>query len=175
LQTSTAVLAPPNGQHLASANGSARGSVKAKARNVELVKERIASFLSETLEKAQSKKAIRRAQIDTCWVYWAHKHNHPKSLLDDKTEKLIGFRLDENSGDLSELLFAIDGALRDKTLIEGGWDQLKTILRDRAQVERLARLIPKYQRGEMHAMAEKVMNAPSLSLASEVPAHASTA
>lgn len=69
---------------------------------------------------------------------------------------LIKRRLDENGGDLSELLYALDASLKDKVLTEGGYDMIETILRDRGQVERLAKQMKRYQDGEMHGMARKL-------------------
>jgi len=125
------------------------------------VRNRISVYLETEREKELGKTGMRDLQIDVCFAYWAAKHGHDRAILDTKRVALIRRRLEENRGDLSELLFAIDGALRDKHLTENGYDMIQTILRDRGQVERLAALCPKYQRREMHAMAAKVLGEPT--------------
>jgi AAA domain len=66
--------------------------------------------------------------------YWKVSHDKAHALLDDKRAKLIADRLQENDGDVSELLHAIDGALEDDFFRDHGID---TLLKDRGTIERL--------------------------------------
>ena len=93
--------------------------------------------------------------------YWAKKLNHPAALFDDKRRRRIMTRLRESRGDLNAMLYAVDGALRDDYLMGRAtnsprkYDGIETIFRDRAQVERLAELCPKFQNGEPHPLLAK--------------------
>lgn len=123
------------------------------------VRDRIAAYFENVSETMASKKSQRAAQIDIAFAYWVKKHSkdEARTMLDDKRSRLIAKRLSESDGDLSEILYAIDGALKDKALTEGGYDMLETMLRDRGQIERLANQMAKYRAGEMHPMAKKLL------------------
>ncbi len=130
--------------------------VKAGTRYAD-VRTRIEGYFANLTEVTRTKSAQRSAQIDIAFAYWVAKYDKPRALLDKKRESRIGERLKENGGDLSELLYALDGGLRDKHLTEGGYDMLETVLRDRGNVERLAQQMPKYRAGDMHPMAKKLL------------------
>jgi hypothetical protein len=123
------------------------------------VQERIATYFTDVATATRTKKATRAAQVDVAFAYWCavHGKDPDRTLLDRKRELLILARLEESNGDLSILLYAIQGAKKDRALIEGGYDRIETILRDRGNVERLAEHMPKYRRGEMHPMAKKLL------------------
>lgn len=133
-------------------------ALRAQARGATAiqVRDRLADYMASVHDKALTRRDVERLQIETCFTYWAMKHGHPQSLLDPKREGLIRRRLNENGGNLSELLYVIDGALRDAWLVEHKYDGLQTLFRDRAQIERLAGLVPRYGTGELHPMAAKV-------------------
>lgn len=115
------------------------------------------SNLAAHLEATQ----LAEARAALVFAYWARKMHKPRALLDAKREKRILARLRENEGDVSELLYCIDGAEKDDFLM--GRDEratrpyngVETIFRDRAQVERLAERRAGYQKGEPHPLAVK--------------------
>lgn len=119
----------------------------------------------------------RKLQAGVVFAYWIHKFEHPRALLDDNRERLVMKRLEENGGDISELLHALDGARND------GWvmgtahnarhknDGVDFILRDRASVERFANTRKKYRDGEPHELEAKYAAVVSEELG-EGPAHA---
>jgi hypothetical protein len=111
-------------------------------------------------ETAVVGKAARRAEIqqgldlaaDVIFRYWRDSlGKNPKTTLfgdrpgkkrDPRKAKVVA-ALRENGGDVSELLYAIDGALKDDWLMGRApnstrtYNDLETILRDRSQIERL--------------------------------------
>lgn len=90
--------------------------------------------------------ALRNAQAELVFAYWAKIMHHENALMDrGRTSRLLK-RLRENKGDVSELLYAVDGARKDPHLMgeradsDRKYDGIETIFRDRAQVERLSAL-----------------------------------
>lgn len=132
---------------------------KRKGDKTSVVQERIASYFTDVAKATRTKKATRRAQTDIVHAYWVavHGKDPERTLLTRERELRIGSRLEECNGDLSILLYAIQGAKKDRALMEGGYDGIETILRDRGNVERLAQHMPKFVRGEMHPMAKKLL------------------
>lgn len=122
------------------------------------VRLRIDSYFGDLASVHRTKKAKRLAQIDIVFAYWVaiYGMDPNRTLLDNKRSNLIKRRLDE-SDDLSEILFAVDGAKKDKVLTEGGFDGIETILRDRGQIERLAKQMKRYRDAEIHPMAKKLL------------------
>lgn len=66
-----------------------------------------------------------------------------KYIATDKRIDKIKSRLRENSCDVSELFWAVDGALRDDWIMgrdpkarNGGWQEIQTVFRDRDQIDR---------------------------------------
>lgn len=104
----------------------------------------------------QREAADREALV---FDYWRVQMGKPRSVLDDKRRARIRARLREASGNVSDLLFAIDGARRDDFLMGRDvrsprkYDGLETILRDRAQVERLMQLAG--ANGQPHPILEQ--------------------
>lgn len=128
------------------------------------VVQRLATVLDEVTAGAReriSAEQRRKLQAGVVFAYWIHKFEHPRALMDDKRERVIVKRLEENGGDVSELLFALDGARND------GWvmgtdarahhanDGVDFILRDRGSVEKFANTRKKYRDGMPHDLAEK--------------------
>lgn len=95
------------------------------------------------------KDRSRDAEIDRVLAHWKAVHGSERSLIDgkagEKRRKRVKARLDEGTT-ADECILAIDGALRDPFLMgtdpksPRAYRDVETILRDRAQVERLAAL-----------------------------------
>lgn len=97
-----------------------------------------------------------RACAALVFAYWAKRLRHSRALLDDKREGQILARLRENHGDVSELLYAIDGARRDEFFRRKPEAARITVLfRDREHVEHLAELVPECRDGVVHPLALK--------------------
>ncbi|MBA3645330.1 MAG: hypothetical protein H0W63_04065 [Gemmatimonadaceae bacterium] len=111
------------------------------------------------------KKQERRSMgASLVFAYWAAKANHTGALLDRKRERTITARLEEGKDNLNEMLYVVDGLLRDDNLMgrrndsNRKYDGIETIFRDRAQVERLAAL-GGYREGATHPMVKKYADA----------------
>jgi len=72
-----------------------------------------------------------------------------RTIFDGKRASQITARLRENGADVTELLYAVDGALRDDWIMGRApktngqtYNGIETIFRERAQVERLVALVP---------------------------------
>ena len=97
-----------------------------------------------------------RDPVEVVWEYWRAVMAKPRAILDAKRARRIGERLEENGGDVGELLYAIDGAAKDDWLMGRDprnakvYNGIDTVLRDRAQIERLAELCGGYRRNETH-------------------------
>lgn len=132
---------------------------------------RLAAVSTEILEGTRErlrKADLRIIQAELVFGYWIAKTGHEKAIFDPKRERLLIRHLTDNGGDVSELLYAIDGSLRDDHLqgrkpdSDRKYDGVETIFRDRAQVERLAGLVKAYREDKPHRMVEKyaqIMNA----------------
>lgn len=119
------------------------------------------------IQKQGLQRTEHERHLKTCaalvFAYWAAKYCHPRAFLDDDREKQIVARLRENGGDVSELMYAIDGGLKD------GWvngtarnvrhknDGVLYLFATRERVEQLAENCPGYQRVEPHRMALKYL------------------
>ena len=106
---------------------------------------------------AEEAKAAKRKQVEAglglaalvVFNYWRAKMGKAdRTILDRKRRTRLISRLRENRGDVSELLYVVDGALRDEFLMgrdpaaRRRYDGIETIFRDRGQVERLAGSVP---------------------------------
>lgn len=133
---------------------------KPKALSVETIIENLRAVEEQTDRRATT-EAQREVQAQVAFAYWAKRLGHPGALLDPKRQRVLVTRLSENRGNLSELLYAVDGALRDDWIMGRDakstkkYDGIETIFRDRAQVERLAQGMPGWREGKVHPMAEK--------------------
>jgi hypothetical protein len=137
------------------------------ARSLALVKTTALGFLQQvrqgTAERMQRDELYEKL-TEVVFAYWAAKLHHPGAILDAKREKRILSRLRESRGDWGLLCYAVDGALRDDFLMgrddRAGrkFDGIETVFRDRAQVERLAEMCPKFQSGKPHALVQKYTN-----------------
>ena len=99
-------------------------------------------------QRRQTVEATLRLATDTVFAYWQAKLGHPQAILDRQRRARLEARLRENGGDVSELLYAIDGALRDDWIMgrdpkaQRRYDGIETIFRDRGQVERFVATVP---------------------------------
>lgn len=168
--TSKSVLASKNQNQLIATDSHTGLSIvrqtpsKPPARSVAEITESIATLMASVAAGTDARIAnekLLRWKAEVAFAYWAKRMGHERSLLDPKRERRLMERLRESDGDLHELLYAVDGAQRDDWIMGRDprsprkYDGDETIFRDRAQVERLARLVPAYNRGEPHPMAKK--------------------
>lgn len=132
---------------------------------VTALTQRFATVLAEVNAGARrqlAKSQLRQLQAEFVFTYWANVHDHLKAVIakNDKRIKKLLDRLDENDGDVSELLYAVDGAKRDRQLMgqndrDTKYDGVETIFRDRAIVERCANRMPEYRQQKEHKMLTK--------------------
>jgi hypothetical protein len=120
-------------------------------------------LVEQRTEERRKRDAYRHGTAAYLFGYWAHRLGHGQALFDPQREARILKRLDEADGKPRDLLFAIDGALKDPYLMgrdprtEGKrYDGVQTIFRDRAQVERLAGLCPAWLNGSPHPEEAKI-------------------
>lgn len=94
--------------------------------------------------------------VETVFAYWKLVMGHPRAILDRARARKIHERLSENGGDLSELLYAIDGASKDKWIMGQDpnstrrYDGIETIFRERSQIERFAETMRGYRDNAVH-------------------------
>lgn len=134
-------------------------------RNAKALGERIAAVMAEVQTGTRSRltrEQVRRLQAETVFSYWVHKTGRDvaRTKIDDKRERYISARLAENGGDVSELLYAVDGAVKDPHLQGHNdrnkrYDYIALIFRDREHVEELASLCKGYKAGDPHPLAVK--------------------
>ena len=83
----------------------------------------------------------------TVFAYWRDVMGHPGAILDAKREARLIARLRENGADVSELLYCVDGAVRDDWTMGRSANSTKpyngteTIFRDREKVESLVAMV----------------------------------
>ncbi len=113
-----------------------------------------AAIEHKTQERVTKEQALRLA-ANVVFSYWhARMGKTARTILDPKRERLLIARLRENGGDVTELLYVVDGALRDDFLMGRDPkatrknDGVELLFRDRAHVERLRDAVPK--RLELH-------------------------
>ena len=140
------------------------GSSVVKRGTVGEIQAHLAQVLADVQAGTQQRlraTEVRELQAELVFAYWAAKLNHNGTRLDTKRLHRLTARLRENEGDVHELLYVVDGALRDPYLIgqnQSGtkYDGIETVFRDRGQVERLAALA-NYAPGKQHKMATKYL------------------
>lgn len=104
-------------------------------------------------------EAAAEVQAEMVFAYWAGKLGHEGAMLDAKRLARLKTRLQENGGNVHELLFVVDGTKRTPHLMGQNdrlekYDGIQTIFRDREQVEKLA-AVGGYKPGAVHPLAEK--------------------
>lgn len=112
---------------------------------------------------ARSKRdSYHAALVGFAFGYWAARLGHMAARLDPKRERTVLARLQECDGNPNDLLYAIDGALRDDWTMGRDrrsvkrFDGIETIFRDRGKVEELAGLIPEWARGVPHPKLSEI-------------------
>ncbi len=123
----------------------------------------LTTALAEVRERSNNREAraqFHRALAALVFGYSAARWGHQATLFDEKRERRLVARLRESGGNVHELLYAADGAMKDAHLAGQRADsdrdylQVSTVFRDREQVERLARRAG-YKAGKVHKMAAK--------------------
>ena len=97
----------------------------------------------------------RETKAKLVFSYWAAKWDHPRAVYDQKRRSRLEARLKENSDNVSELLWVVDGAKRDDWAERPKYAGIEQLFRDRGTVERLSVLVPGGRAGEVHPMALK--------------------
>jgi len=108
---------------------------------------------------------MRTLQAELVFAYWQAETGHERAILDDKRLNRLKRCLKENSGDVHELLYAVDGWRKDPTF-KGLADKenrvldgIENIFTDRARIERLAGHCPDRRKNKPHRMAVKYLEA----------------
>jgi chorismate mutase len=128
--------------------------------NVERAIAALKALNSELVHQLEADQLLA-AKAALVFAYWSKRLHHDKTLLDRKREARLLARLRENDGDVSELLYVVDGAAADDWIMGRDvrsarrYDGIQTIFRDREQVERLAEVCTEYRAGRPHALALK--------------------
>lgn len=136
----------------------------ALARATKVTVEQITTGLAPWVglhDETQERLAVEhrlQLQIEIIFAYWALKYDHPGAVLDRKRRARIGARLTSDHCTVSELLYVLDGGLKDAWIMGRDpksprrYDGIETLFRDREQCERLMGLAkPK----GVHPMAAK--------------------
>jgi hypothetical protein len=133
-----------------------------KAKNLEAVESRLAEVMASVASNGSLRlraEEMRRVQAALVFSYWCRMLDHPKALLDADRERRLTKRLEENQGDVHELLYVVDGALKDDWTMGRSprntkkFDGIETIYQDRAHVEKFAGLCAGHKRGDPHPVA----------------------
>ena len=102
------------------------------------------SEVKSLAEGTSEREAALALAVEIVFRYWQAKMNKSgRVILDDKRGRYIKARLRENGCDVSELLYAIDGAKRDDWLMgrcdnsRKKFNGIQQLFRDREQVENL--------------------------------------
>ena len=114
----------------------------------------------EKTANRKTKEAALNLAAEVVFRYWRDRmgFDPDRTILNEKRRKRIVDRLRENGGDVSELLYCVDGALRDDWTMGRAPRSVKpftgtqTIFRDREQVEALVGLVA--DRREVHPYIE---------------------
>jgi hypothetical protein len=126
------------------------GSPEAITEQIAQVFEEVANGTRRRLGRDEA----RTLAAGFLFNYWAAKLEQPHARLDTNRERLLVTALAESGDNLSDLLYAIDGALRDRWH-NGSADgekrlRVQAIFRDRAKIEELVALCRGWKRGEEH-------------------------
>lgn len=130
-------------------------------RSATDIVEHLRADLSAAHSEAKAAKAkvkMRRAMAGLVFAYWTAKYDHPRALLDQARERRIMQRLEECQDKVSDLLWALDGARKDKWVMgedrhsDRKYDGIEVILRDRSQVEKFAEKTKGFREDKDHPM-----------------------
>jgi DNA-binding transcriptional ArsR family regulator len=123
---------------------------------------RILQALAAGPSEQEARELMAKAAAEVVFAHWARTFNRTRVLLDKEREARIRKRLKENRGDLSELLYAIDAAAKDDWIRGNApnspkpYDDVHTVLRDRAQVEKFANRCKGYRDREEHPLVQQL-------------------
>ncbi|MFN7341530.1 MAG: hypothetical protein ACK5VI_10685 [Opitutia bacterium] len=138
-----------------------RNTLAATQRNMNMAMRDSITVAAQAYQQDRDQQRELDEKAKLVFSYWAAVTNRPRAVFDERRRSRIVSRLKENGGDADELLYAIDGAMKDPWLSGKDpktngrkYDGVETILRDRAQVERLAETQRGHQRSEPHPLHE---------------------
>lgn len=130
-------------------------------RNALAIKERMAAVFAEIADGTRTRmkrEQLQKLNAEMIFLYWTARFDHPKAILTPEREARIVKRLRENGDDVSEILYALDGASKTDQIMATGryagetkYDGIETVLRDRGQVEKFSNIMPKCKQGIPHA------------------------
>lgn len=147
-------------------SASAEGKAVAKLLNVSVtvLKDKIAGVYLQISAASRAEHRLRAGALFVFW-YWAHvmERREGDTIADPKRITRIEARLREGPDfhkRLSQVLYAIDGAKRDRNLMGDNaagkrYDGVETVLRDAGQVERLSVLCREYREGKEHPLIKR--------------------
>ena len=128
----------------------------AVARCVEF-RDRLQGVMAPAAKREKEKQDRQNDTAALVFSYWQVVMGKPRAVMDPTRVTRIKARLRENLGNVSELLYAIDGARTDDWLMGRdtrsrgkSYNGIETIFRDRAIVEKLAERVGGYKRDEPH-------------------------
>ena len=100
-----------------------------------------AAIRAQTDSRKLREAAYRHAAERVVFPFWRERTGRTeRTLYDSKRERYILARLRENGGNVSELLFAVDGLAKSEFHCREGQDGIEQVFRDRSQVEKFCRL-----------------------------------
>lgn len=116
------------------------------------------------VERGTVRARRRQALTEMVFGYWAMTYSKPSTVrLSPDRARVIARALEQNDDNLSEILFALDGARKDDWIMgrdarsSTKYDTPETILRDRGTIERHASRISAYTRSEDHPQARELL------------------
>lgn len=131
------------------------------AMQVAALREATTRVIESTNRREQTEERQRQAAL-VVFTYAASRLGYGSgTMFDQKRERRIVARLRENRLNVAELLCVVDGALKDDWIMGRAKDSprpytgIETVFRDRAQVERLAKLA-RYDGEDTHPYLEDV-------------------
>lgn len=134
-------------------------------RTAVAIREHLAATLSAVQAGQRDRlhaDEMRTLQAELVFAYWQAKCGHERALLDDKRLTRLKRQLEENGGNVHELLYAVDGWAKDPTfrrLKDEGRELngIQNIFTDRERIERLAGHCTGHRDGTPHAMAVRYL------------------
>lgn len=120
-------------------------------------RDRLQGVMAPAAKREKEKQDRQNDTAAMVFSYWQVVMGKQRAVMDPTRVTRIKTRLRENNGDVSELLYAIDGARNDDWLMgrdsrsKGkNYNGIETIFRDREMVEKLAERVGGYKRCETH-------------------------
>lgn len=138
-------------------------------RNAIAIRDRLGVVFDQIAAQQRTRvsgEQLLKLQAEMVFLYWSAKFSHPNAMLDAKRERKIIDRLKENDSNVSELLYALDGASHDDWIMGKDpktngkkYDDIVTVLRDRGQVERFASTRRGYRDSKPHKLLPELERA----------------